>query len=925
MTGTTKNALANGDYNVAFSLKNGVESEGLLSFTDSHIFTGDETEYLVDTFNLTMKEIASQLPGYGFDTKVYGLTVNVYNGKGRENLKVVIKDDNGNVLSDDNGGFLTDKTPVFNNTYRANGNIQLSAEKTVVGHSLEANQFAFDLYENNTLLQENVKNGAGALTGTNTYTGNVNFDVIKYTQADVGTKTYRIVEKSTNLPGYTYDPTEYTVVVKIEDNDNGTLTSSIQSIVKSVGGTNTTESKIEFINTYKTSDTDVELVATKTLTGREMVDGQFSFKLTQVDATGSFIKEIGQVTNKDGLVNFPKLTFKQSDVGNSYYYQISEVDGGLSYYTYDSSVYFVKIDIVDNNDGTLSAKQSVTKAGQSVSNIAFSNSYYATGSTTVTAQKILTGKALPVGQFSFSMQQFDQSTGNTIGAEKVAINTVSGEITFPVLTFTQDDAGKTFYYHVKEVNDGVGGYTYDSTVYTLSVAVTDNGDGTLNAVQKIVEPDDKTDITFANTYTASDTFARLTANKILTGRVLQDQQFTFALNRVTENGAVIEELQKQKNNVDGTVTFDDLIFTQADMGKTYYYTIREVQEDNPGYGYDSTFYTIKIEVVDNNDGTSTANKTILKGDELVLSALFTNSYTVTDTKVQIVAEKTLKGRSLAEGQFKFSLTLKGDETQKDVLSEEVTNSADGSIRFTPITYTQADMGKTFIYEIKEINDGKSGYEYDNTVYTVMVQVIDNGDGTLSTKTTSTKQGSANQVADAQSINFSNVYTAKGSVKFSATKEMIGKKLIDRQFTFALADKEGKILQTVYKDADGNILFNEIAFNQDQIGEHQYQIYEIAGNQEGVIFDKTIYFLTVIVTDNGDGTLKTEIIVKKDNTVTKTDSSEILFVNQYKKPSAFVDADVPKTGTGSMILSYALLVSSAAFIALMKKKKKAISQ
>lgn len=920
LSGTTQTKLSNGDYTVDFSLNSGVNAADVLTFTDDYIFADTDaagTQHLVTTKTFYMKEIPSALSGYGFDNKVYTLVVKVYNVKGQDDLKVVVEDGSGNVLSDNTGKFTADNTPVFLNTYRADGGIQLSAEKTVVGHSLAANQFSFELYEGSTLLQT-VKNSTGMLVNGNTYTGNINFNVINYTQSDVGTKTYRILEKNTGLSGYTYDATEYTVTVQIDDNDDGTLASTVKSIQKTVGSTTTAANDVEFTNQYTTADIDVALNASKTLSGRLIANNQFSFKLNQVTSTGDFIKEIGIVTNTGENIALPGLTFHQSDIGQTYYYQVSEVNDVKPGYTYDSSVYTVKIEISDNDNGTLTAAVSLTKSGQPVSSLSFSNSYHASGKTTVTAQKTLAGKVLPNSQFGFAIQQFNLSDGQAIGQREVVRNAANGGIIFPEMTYTEADAGKEFYYRVTEINDGIGGYTYDNTSYTVCISVTDNGDGTLDVQQKITEPTAATGITFANTYTTADTYARLTAQKLLQGRVLEDQQFTFVLNKVTDTGEFVSEIQRLKNSIDGTISFDDLIYTQSDMGKTYYYTISESQDGNPGYAYDSTVYTVRVDIVDNNNGTLTANKTILKGTNIVLSSLFTNSYTTTDTTVQIAAEKTLIGRKLADGQFKYTLTLKGDGTQPDTFIEEVINAADGSVLFTPITYTQADMGKTFIYTVKEINDAKTGYEYDNTVYTITVKVIDNGDGTLSTEVAVTKPGNGSEAITVELLAFSNVYTAKGTMQFAAKKELVGQILSDKQFAFILTDENGNVLQTAYNDADGKILFEKLFFNQDQLGEYRYRVYEVSGEREGFTYDKTVYFITVIVTDNGDGTLNIEVSLQKENGSSKTDVSNIAFVNKYQAP---VIPSIPDTGDHSSVLWYALLASLSLCILFITKQRK----
>lgn len=739
INGVTKNKLSNGDYTVEFAMADGLNDKDVLSFTDDHIFSqADATgkEYLVTTKTFYMKEISSKLPGYGFDSRVYTLLVKVINVKGEADLKIVVEDGNGNILTDNKGNFIAAKLPSFRNTYKANGSIQLSAEKTLLGQALAAGQFSFELYEGNTLI-ETVSNKAGTMTAGNTYTGNIDFSPIKYTQSDVGIKTYKILENNTRLPGYTYDTAAYTVEVKIVDNDDGTLSSSVQKIKKTVNGVTTDEPKVEFSNTYTTSDIDVDLTASKALTGRTLEDKQFSFKLSQVNSEGELIAEMGTFKNNNSKITFPKLHYKQSDIGASYYYQVKEVNEGKPGYTYDSSIYTVKVDILDNHDGTLLTAQSIIKDGKAAKEIIFYNAYKAAGETQITAVKALTGKALKNQQFSFALQQIDFLSKDTIGEKTVVRNDANGSVIFPKIQYTEADAGKEFYYTIYEVDEGIGGYTYDSTAYTVLVSVTDNGDGTLIVKQSLEEG--KTDIEFVNTYAASNTSVSLNAIKVINGRVLEEGQFNYVLNQVTETGTFIYEVQKAKNNKNGLVMFDDITYTQGDMGKTYYYQISEEDDKKAGYSYDHSVYDIKVEVVDNNDGTLSTLKTIQKSGESVADAVFTNTYTTSNVNIQFTASKTLKGRMLEDGQFRYALMLKGNDGKNNTLLEEVSNNKNGVVSFTPITYTQKDMGNTYYYLLSEINDNKEGYEYDNTVYTIKVTVIDNGDGTLKAETSMVKK------------------------------------------------------------------------------------------------------------------------------------------------------------------------------------------
>lgn len=509
LTGVTNTPIPNGDYTVSFSMNSGINAEGVLTFTDDHIFKDSDpagTSHLVTTKSFNMREIASSLPGYGFDTKVYTLIVRVYNIKGQDNLKVVIEDGAGNILSDNGGKFTADGTPVFSNTYRANGSIQLSDEKKVIGHALAADMFTFELYEGSTLLQT-AKNSVGAMTEANTYIGNIKFDVINYTQADVGTKTYRIIEKNNSMPGYTYDSAEYTVTVKIDDNDDGTLTSTIQSINKVVNGVTTNESKVTFANTYTTNDISLQFNAHKTLNGRVLENGQFSYQLRSLGEDGTPKNLIETVTNKaDGSIAFTPITFTQADMGKTYYYSIAEINDNRPGYEYDNTVYTIVINVVDNGDGTLRTEYTITKPGNANSNIEadnieFSNVYTAKGSVQINAKKILKGLGLTDKMFAFILM--DENGKNIL---QTVYNDADGNIVFDELFFNQDQLG-VHNFIIREVAGNKEGFTYDNATYFITITVTDNGDGTLNTEISVVK-DNGTDSTnvqniiFTNEYQA---------------------------------------------------------------------------------------------------------------------------------------------------------------------------------------------------------------------------------------------------------------------------------------------------------------------------------------------------------------------------------------------------------------------------------------
>ena len=452
-------------------------------------------------------------------------------------------------------------------------------------------------------------------------------------------------------------------------------------------------------NTLETTEkeTSVILEAKKVLNGKALKADQFTFTLDGENAH--------QVKKNaaDGTVKFDEISYDQDDVGKTFTYTIKEVSGSEAGYTYDDHSETVTVKVTDNGDGTLKAKPSYSKAEGAI----FTNTYSATGKVQLKAKKVLNGKALKAEQFSFKLD----GVGNDVHQEKK--NAADGTVKFDEISYDQDDAGKTFTYTIKEVPGSEAGYIYDDHSETVTVKVTDNGDGTLKAKPSYAKAEGAV---FTNTYTYSATGkVQLEAKKVLNGKALKADQFTFTL-----DGDKVHQVKK--NAADGTVKFDAISYDQDDVGKTFTYTIKEEAGSEAGYTYDNHSETVTVTVTDNGDGTLKAEPSYAKAE----GAVFTNTYTYSATgKVQLEAKKVLNGKALKADQFTF--TLDGDKVH-----QVKKNAADGTVKFDAISYDQDDVGKTFTYTIKEEAGSEAGYIYDNHSETVTVTVTDNGDGTLDT-------------------------------------------------------------------------------------------------------------------------------------------------------------------------------------------------
>ena len=751
----------------------------------------------VGEYEYTVKEvIPEETNGVTYDETVYTVTVKVEDGG--DGTLTVTASDNATKLN-------------FTNSYSADDEeVQFSGSKTLTGKALTENAFSFELIDADDNVIETVKNDKD---------GKFAFSEITYKLSDVGEYEYTVKEvipEETN--GVTYDETVYTVTVKVEDGGDGTLT-----VTASDNAT-----KLNFTNSYSADDEEVQFSGSKTLTGKALTENAFSFEL--IDADDNVIETVKN--DKDGKFAFSEITYKLSDVGE-YEYTVKEVipeeTNGV---TYDETVYTVTVKVVDNGDGTLTVT-----ASDNATKLNFTNSYSADDEEVqFSGSKTLTGKKLEADMFSF---QLTDAEGNVIETVK---NNANGEFAFSKITYTLADVGE-YTYTVKEVNDGQGGVTYDETVYTVTVKVEDNGDGTL----KITKSENWNKLDFANSYNAAEEEVEFSGTKTLTGKALTENAFSFEL--VGADGNVIETV---KNGADGSFEFDKITYTLGDAGKTFTYTVKEVNDAQGGVTYDETVYTVTVKVEDNGDGTLKITKS-----ENWNKLDFANSYNAAEGEVEFSGEKTLTGKALKADDFSFQLIDADDN-----VIETVKNDKDGKFAFSAIEYDLDDAGQTFTYTVKEVKGSMAGVTYDETVYTVTVEVADDGSGEL------TVTASDNATA----LNFTNVYTAEGETQFSGTKTLTGKTLEAEMFSFELIDADGKVIETVKNDKEGKFAFTAIKYDLADAGEtFTYTVKEVKGKMAGVTYDDTVYTVTVEVTDNGDGTLTAKA---SDN------ATELNFTNSY---------------------------------------------
>ncbi len=744
----------------------------------------------------------------------------------------------------------------FKNTYAADHvessvTDQIKATKSLTGRDLEADEFSFELHEvkgEGSELIETVKNDAN---------GNVAFSPIEYTE--IGQHTYTLREVKGNAGGITYDENVYTIVTIISDNGKGQLVATHK--LKGAEDVKSIEFKNAYNLTPKSFSVTDKIAATKSLTGRDVKAGEFSFELVEGD------KVVATGTNAaDGKIAMTAIEYTEA---GEHTYTLREVNGGTASngISYDGKTYTIVTTITDNGDGTLKAEHVLKDAKVAE----FKNAYNLTPTDSsvtdrIKATKFLTGRDLKEGEFSFELVEGDKvvATGK---------NAADGTVVMDKITY--DKPGKHTY-TLREVRGNVGGITYDAATYTIETVVKDNGDGTLGVEHKLKGADEAK---FTNSYEpgskSSSVTDQITAIKSLDGRDLKAGEFRFELvegNNVVATGT---------NNADGKIVMDSVTYTAAGE---HTYMLRETKAGatENGITYSTSEYTIVTIVKDNGDGALSVEHKLQNADE----AIFENTYTVapksSSVTDQITATKFLTGRDLKEGEFSFEL-VEGN----DVVATGK-NDARGKITMSPIEYTAA--GK-HTYTLREVpGDAGNGITYDGKTYTIETTVTDNGKGELVVK---------HELNGADEAKFNNSYKpnpGEFSVtdQVTATKFLTGRDLKDGEFSFELVEGEGedaKVVATGTNNAEGNITMNAVKYTE--AGKHTYTLREVNGGttSKGITYGDAKYTIETTITDKGDGTLKAEHVLK--------DATAATFKNTYSVTplDAELDFDLSKAIDG----------------------------
>ena len=340
----------------------------------------------------------------------------------------------------------------------------------------------------------------------------------------------------------------------------------------------------------KPAKTQATIELDKNLTGRDLVDGEFSFELYEGE------NKLQTTTNQSGKITFEPIEFTAE---GEHTYTVKEVKGNDATITYDASEKQVTVKVT--RDGDALKAEVVYPESKTFTNAFTPNATTAT----IELTKELTGRDLVDGEFSFELYE---------GANKLqTVTNKSGKVTFDAISYTEVDEHT---YTVKEVKGTTPGITYDTAEKQVTVQVTKDGD---NLKATVVYPESKV---FANTYSApSPAKAQISASKILEGRDLKDGEFSF--NLLDEAGEV---LQTKQNVADGSVAFDEISYSQEDAGKTFHYTIKEVipQSQEKGMTYDQASIEVTVTVT-KDDASNTIKATVAYGAKTSFTNTFVTS------------------------------------------------------------------------------------------------------------------------------------------------------------------------------------------------------------------------------------------------------------------------------------------------------------
>ena len=730
-------------------------------------------------------------------------------------------------------------------------------------------------------------------------------DMVKDAPGHKRTFTYEVTENAGNLPGIQYSDNKAVVEVTVSDNGQGKLVASATT----QNGT--------FVNRYSSELNYTAaggLNLAKTLTGRDMTDGQFIIKITPNDEASAGLlglpeggREVPMPAAEDGAqVMKSALTgdvvLTQRDAGKTYSYKVVEQGTAPSGYTYDTAERTVTITVEgDPANGTLKATTVVSVPGdpehsktyvyssnaatpQETAVVPFNNSYAASGEVGITATKSLTGRSLTDGEFDFALKYFS-------GIEDVAAatNDASGNVDFGSIKYTTEGLAKLVTDHnaVKTVKDGKPAWKIDYVAYektdvlpggvsaqtqpiVFTVMVVDNGDGTLAATANTGDG-----LKFQNVYSTGDPVSvDLSGKKVLksdaglTPASIKDK-FTFTVTP-DDPAAPKPEHATATNDANGNVDFGSIKFTLDDLNKALGSNgTRAADADDETKGASSG------EAATGAAGQSTSDQGSAAGaDSEEQGNAAASDGTEQGQGAAVVTGEGTGGASVSTAANKVAGAEDAD--QASAQSDE------------PATRAGVVRSHTFTYKVTE-SGSADGVTNDTETKTVSFKVTDDGNGKLTVE----RLGAASDPA----FTFTNTYSVQpvdSSVtdQVTVTKNLTGRDMKAGEFEFQLLEG-GNVVATGTNDASGKVALSPITYTKP--GTYNYTLCEVGGGSQkaGVQYDGSTFAVTTTVTDNGDGTLS--VAHKVDN-----DANTVGFTNSYTPAATSVTLGASKVLNGKSL-------------------------
>lgn len=930
------------------------------------------------TFTFIVSETDGGAKGYTYDEQPVTVEIAVSDdGDGSlSTVTTVTKDGSSTVYNSADfvrGDVATYPTAAFVNTYtytpaklEQDTESGIGVQKTVTG-APNSEDFTFTAAFNAATSTGTATDIEGLVDGKLTATISEDFAAGDTKAADFGTVTFKepgryvfdvSEDNTTTASGWTYDDSTYQIVVTITDNNEGAL-------VASVNGNDPLFTNEYVPNGVTVGDDEADLQVTKEVTGAAAVsEFEFTLQLTSENAgnvqglgeNNSITKSTTGLTGKEDseTVDFGDLTF--TAVGD-YTFTVTETTQAPenTSWTYDNSPKTITIHVTDDgNDGQLDAAFDETNGN----NPTIVNSYKATGDLPgdaegvkdLTVFKGIDGRAWQEGDsFTFKLEQGKNNpdgvtlpknaSGLVIAYDENAEDqTAAYSDSFGNITFTLPG---TYTFTVSEEQPAADadteGVTYDTTVYTVTVEVTDAGEGVLNAeITSIADQDGNPSetLSFTNTYEPGGSTdlpdegqGSIQLRKVLQGKAWDGDTFTFVIAAADEDSSKYMPAETQvtvdaKTDTDengndfadfgfGTITYDQI--------GVYTYTVTEVTGDNAGITYDSHTAKVTVEVSDNLHGGLTAAVTNIE------NGVFTNIYNSGEVNYDALGglqiQKNLTGHDIAAGQFEFTVTPKNENAQEKLGAAKVVPSTAAQLVgntatetlpvVTGMTFTKDDAGKDFEFTAAETKGGAEGYKNDDHVYNVVISVSDSGSGTLTVETrvdgelVATYTASAAQTLDVQpvTLTFNNSYDAgsttvggEGDVRFDATKTLTGRDMVADEFGFIVTDVKGNEVATGSNAAAadgqaGTVTFSPIEYTTQSLNEAVANgIAQIHRNDDGTVTYEFVYTVSEDTAQNDEGvtavndSFQVTVNVVDDGkgnlTATVNDDGALAFTNTY---------------------------------------------